>query len=104
MSTTEKKRPVHSLGPYKTGGGSQVECAVWRNETDGDNGPRVFYAVSLSRSYFNGQDAGGKDRFERTQTLRQQDLPAAIYALTQAQAWIFEQRIADGQDDSEGNA
>jgi hypothetical protein len=101
LSNAEKKKPVATFGPYKTGGGSQIEAAVWRNETEGDNGPRVFYAVSFTRSYYNGKDAAGKDRFERTTSLRQQDLPAVIYALNQAQSWIFEQRIADGQPDSE---
>lgn len=107
MSTAEapvngaKKKPVMTFGPYSTGGGSTIEAAIWANEGKDENAGRVFYGVSFSRNYYNGKDAGGKDRYDKTQTLRQQDIPAVIYALTQCQEWIFEQRIADRKEDRE---
>lgn len=106
MSTAEspvgaKKKPVVTFGGYRTGGGSQIEVAVWANEGTGDNAGRVFYGVSFTRSYYDGKDAGGKDRFERTQSLRPQDIPALQYGLQQAFEWILERQILDRQNGQE---
>ena len=100
---SEKKKPIVSFGPYASGGGSTVECAVWLNEGKGEHEGKSFYGVSLHRRYFNGQDAAGKDRWEDSKgSHRLQDIPVIRHALSQAETWIRERLVFDKKEGRNG--
>ena len=71
---SDKKQPVKK---FKYGG---VEAAVWENEKDGN----VSHNVSIERSYTTDE---GKT-WEKTTTFNNNDLPKAIFALTEAYKFL----------------
>jgi len=73
----EKKGPIARFR-YPVRGGS-VTCSVWDKPVKNDNGEdKLLYSVSVQRSYHDGQN------WAWTGTLRDEDIPAAIFALQDA--------------------
>jgi hypothetical protein len=89
--TASNKAPVISYGPYSSGQGNSIELAIWSNEIVVDGGRKVnMHTVTFARNYHDD------DGWKKTKTLRPQDIPVLMYALTKAQEWIFEhQRSTD---------
>ncbi|MDP1796973.1 MAG: hypothetical protein Q8K78_05810 [Planctomycetaceae bacterium] len=77
------RQPEKKIGPFAGG----VGVSVWLNHTDtSDGGTRTFRSITIApRRYFDKESNQWKDAASYNPT----DLPALIFALTQAQAYCY---------------
>ncbi len=77
------RQPEKKIGPFAGG----VGVAVWLNYADtSDGGSRTFRSITIApRRYFDKESNQWKDAASYNPT----DLPALIFALTQAQAYCY---------------
>ena len=75
-TVSESNKPVHKVkaGP--------VVATIWANEVQSDNGPNVYYTISLDRAYKDKED------WKHTNSLRTNDLPKAQLVLAKAYEWL----------------
>jgi hypothetical protein len=86
--TASKKGPVFTAGPFASGQSDLVELAVWENEIVVEGGRKVnLHTVTFSRNYRN------EEGWQKTKTLRQQDIPVLIHALQKAYSWILDNTV-----------
>lgn len=79
---SEKKEPVHRLGPVWVNG-SNLEVAVWAKDSD----DRTRYGVSFHRSYKDD-----KKEWQRTTSLFPEHLLPLAKLLEEAWSWIALQK------------
>lgn len=83
--TASKKGPVYSVGPFPSGQSDLIELAVWENEIVSEGGRKVnLHSITFSRNYRN------EEGWQKTKTLRPQDIPVLIHALQKAYSWILD--------------
>jgi len=82
----KSKRPIEKLRSYP------LQAAIWKNESD----KGVFYSVTFSRSYKDGDEYRDVDSFSGTQLLQLSHLAAKAYERTEELA-----RAARAQDDED---
>lgn len=66
-----------------------VKAAIWRNEVE--NSERVFYSVTIERTYKDG------DEYKSAANFNRDDLLAAAKCLDGAHSWIIRQEAKDHQ-------
>ncbi|MFN0019442.1 MAG: hypothetical protein ACKVP0_14345 [Pirellulaceae bacterium] len=80
--------PERKIGPFAGG----VGVAIWLNHAETDQGPRIFRSITVNpRRYWDADSNQWKDAPSYNPT----DLPALIFALQRAQAYVFETPLPD---------
>lgn len=80
--------PERKVGPFAAG----VGVAIWLNHVETDQGPRIFRSITINpRRYFDQESQQWKD----ASSYQPADLPALIFALQRAQAYVFETPLPD---------
>ncbi|MDZ4685281.1 MAG: hypothetical protein SH850_09335 [Planctomycetaceae bacterium] len=92
----QPRQPEKKIGPFAGG----VGVAVWLNQTEtNDGGSRTFRSITVApRRYFDKESNQWKDAPSYNPT----DLPALIFALTQAQAYCYTTPLPGEATDEEG--
>jgi hypothetical protein len=95
-SERSPRSPEKKIGPFAGG----VGVAVWLNQTEtNDGGSRLFRSITVApRRYFDKESNQWKDAPSYNPT----DLPALIFALTQAQAYCYTTPLPGEATDEEG--
>ena len=90
------RQPEKKIGPFAGG----VGVAIWINDAQTDDGPKMFRSITINpRRYFDQESQQWKNAPSYGPT----DLPALIFALQQAQAYVFQTPLP-GQAVTEGEA
>ena len=90
------RQPEKKIGPFAGG----VGVAIWINRVQTDDGPKTFRSITINpRRFFDQETQQWKDAGSYNPT----DLPALIFALQQAQGYVFQTPLP-GQIVSEGEA
>src|SRR5436309_1382845 len=77
------RQPEKKIGPFAGG----VGVAIWTNRVQTDDGPKTFRSITINpRRYRDEVSLQWKD----AGSYNPADLPALIFALQQAQAYVFE--------------
>jgi hypothetical protein len=77
------RQPEKRFGPFAGG----IGVSVWINTAQTEDGPRAFRSITLNpRRYFDRETNEWRDAPSYNPT----DLPALIFALERAQAYVFE--------------
>jgi hypothetical protein len=79
----QPRQPEKKIGPFAGG----VGVAIWLNQTETpDGGTRTFRSITVApRRYFDKESNQWKD----ASSYNPADLPALVFALTQAQAYCY---------------
>lgn len=91
----QPRHPEKKIGPFAGG----VGVAIWINHVQTNEGPKVFRSITVNpRRYFDQESQEWRD----AGSYNPADLPALIFALQQAQAFVFQtplpgQTVADGE-------
>lgn len=94
--STEKavNRPEKKFGPYPGG----IGVAVWLNTIETGKGSRKIRSISVApRRYRDSKTGEWKD----APSYRPGDLPALIFALQQAQAFVISEPIPGSEQEEE---
>ena len=93
-SQSVPRGPEKKIGPFPAG----IGVSIWINTIQTDDGPRKVRAITINpRRYFDRQ----ADEWRDSGSYYPGDIPALIFALTQAQAFIFTTPIP-GEPPEEG--
>ena len=90
------RQPEKKIGPFAGG----VGVAIWMNRAQTNDGPKMFRSITINPRRFFDQEAG---EWRDAGSYNPADLPALIFALQQAQAYVFQTPLP-GQAVSEGEA
>jgi hypothetical protein len=92
----KSRQPEKKIGPFAGG----VGVAIWINRAQTGERPKTFRSVTINpRRYYDEDSGSWKDAGSYNPT----DLPALIFALQQAQAYVFQTPLP-GQTIAEGEA
>ncbi len=86
-------RPEKKFGPYRG-----IEVAVWLNTVQTEEGPRQVRSITISpRRYYDRE----REEWRDAKSFRPADLEVLIFALRQAQAYIFTTPIPGQKPDED---
>ena len=81
-NASSRNAPEKKFGPYRGG----IGVAVWLNTVETEEGPRQLRSITLApRRYFDRN----REEWRDSKSYRPYDLEVLIFALRQAQAYIY---------------
>lgn len=92
--SAKKTQPEKKIGPYAGG----VGVAIWLNEAQNENGPRLFRSVTISPRRYRDKESG---EWKDSNSFGQADLPALLFALAKAQEYCYTVPIPGQERDNE---
>ena len=97
MSTKSVKNPPEKkIGPFANG----IGVAIWLNTIETDDGPKHVRSITIAPRRYMDRDTG---QWKDATSYQPADLPAIIFALTQAQAHCYTEPVpgsSEGEDPS----